>query len=192
MSQTTGQYWDQCYGSGRDFQLSSSSAISQFLVFADPSLDKTCLDIGCGTGQLTRELVHRGYKCVGIDASASAIKIAQTLTVAPDSELQYLQFDIENDDINNLPQQQFSLITCKLVYAFIKDRPLFLKKVRQLLAPGGIFVMITPLPENELPERKSITVSKPEIEVMGEYFDETHVYKAQKLTCFVGRRGITL
>ncbi len=61
--------------------LISSQEMSSFLQYADPASPNTALDVGCGTGQLTRELWHRGYNVAGIDVAESAIMIAQALTV---------------------------------------------------------------------------------------------------------------
>ncbi|MGH7196638.1 MAG: class I SAM-dependent methyltransferase [Candidatus Saccharimonadales bacterium] len=156
MRQATDKHWSDYYDQGKDFALVTSSAITKFLDFIDPTLPKTCLDIGCGTGQLTRELAHRGYTCLGIDASSSAVKIAKSLTVGP--KLQYFHFDIENDGIGALPDQPYSLITCKLVYAFIKDKAAFLQKVSTLLASGGTFIIITPLKLDVPLEKTGIAV----------------------------------
>lgn len=138
------KHWSAYYDKNADFRLIPSRLLTTMLEHTDQSLKKICLDIGCGTGQLTRELNHRGYECVGVDISLSAIRLAKSLTTRSD-ELHYLQFDIEKDDIDKLPIQPFSLITCKLVYAFIKDRAVFLDRVDKLLSPKGTFVVITPV-----------------------------------------------
>lgn len=100
--------------------LARSQDITRFLSYADSDTPKTVLDIGSGTGQLTRELFHRGYKCVGIDVSLSAVKMAESLTVVPQASVTYLHFDIENDDLGKLPRASYGLITCKLVYASLR------------------------------------------------------------------------
>lgn len=120
-----------------------SQSLTKILSHVDDSLLKNCLDIGCGTGQLTRELSHRGYVCTGTDVSHAAIELAKANTIR-NTELTYLRHDIEKDSVENISGQPYSLITCKLVYAFIKDKPAFLSKIKQLLAPHGTFVVITP------------------------------------------------
>lgn len=42
------------------------------------------LDVGCGTGALTRELARRGHQVTGIDFSAPAIETARAKAVAED------------------------------------------------------------------------------------------------------------
>lgn len=170
--------------------MASSGDISKFLAFADDAAIKTCLDIGCGTGQLTRELSHRGYRCVGIDASASAVKRAQSLTAVPAEHLSYLRFDIEHDDMKLLPRAQYSLITCKLVYAFIEDREIFFSRVAQLLAPDGLFVVVTPLPEDVTPEKRGIAAAPEAMRQLAEAFEQVALYKSGTLTYFVGQHRV--
>lgn len=61
------------------------------LANSDP---KTALDIGCGTGQLVRDLYHRGYKVVGVDTATEAIAIAQASTVRPANDIRFLVHDV--------------------------------------------------------------------------------------------------
>jgi SAM-dependent methyltransferase len=179
-------WWSDIYDQGRDFTLAASHEISKFLGFAHPALPKTALDIGCGTGQLTRELYHRGYKTVGIDASTSAIQIACSLTVVPPEQLSYVRFDIERNEPGKLPHAPYGLITCKLVYAFIEDKPTFLKRVKQLLAPEGLFVVVTPLPEHVPPEKIEIAASADDVALLSSAFDVVAQYEERGLTYFLG------
>lgn len=192
-SNDTDDYWSDLYDTGRDFTLITSKSLSKVLSYADSSLAKTCLDIGSGTGQLTRELYHRGYVCGGIDISTSAVKIAQSLTVMPQDHLWYRHFDIEQDDVDKLPGQQYSIITCKLVYAFIKDKPAFLQKIKRLLAPGGIFVVITPHADDTPAERRNIAVNNNDLALLSSNFNQLALYKDDQpgtpLTYFVGQHN---
>lgn len=149
------KHWNSYYSSRKDFGLITAQMLTQILNYTDSSLSKLCLDIGCGTGQLTRELYHRGYRCHGVDVSNKAIDLARSYTTNS-SQLTYQQLDFETADPIDLPIQEYSLITCKLVYAFIKDKPAFLSKISQLLAPSGTFALITPI--NKGGESKKIAV----------------------------------
>jgi SAM-dependent methyltransferase len=61
------------------------------------------------------------------------------------SRLTYLRLDAEHLDPKPLPRKDSSLITCKLVYAFIQDGERLLNHVDRLLAEGGTFVVLTPV-----------------------------------------------
>lgn len=64
------------------------------------------LDIGCGTGRHTIELVKRGYKVVGVDLSESQLKRAKEKA----SE-QNLKIDFQKHDARDLPfNKEFDLI----------------------------------------------------------------------------------
>lgn len=54
MHPTTDQYWSEAYHQGRDYTAIKTQDVSRFLQYADAAAPKTCLDIGCGTGQLKR------------------------------------------------------------------------------------------------------------------------------------------
>jgi protein-L-isoaspartate(D-aspartate) O-methyltransferase len=187
-----GKYWNNVYDQNKDFRLITSREITEFIQYVptSPKVPKTCLDIGCGTGQLTRELYHRGYQVVGIDASASAIEIARSLTVVPSDKLHYIQLDIERDALDQLKGRPYSLITCKLVYAFIHDKPKFLKKVSQLLAPNGILVVATPIPTKLPPEKKYIAATEEDMDSLRQVFDQVASYEHEKqeVVYFIGRR----
>lgn len=184
MNQTTDRYWSDYYDQGKDFGLITSQALTKILSFVDQGLPKTCLDIGCGTGQLTRELYHRGYECIGIDVSARAVELAKSLTVR--DGLDYMPFNIEDENINNLPKRPYSLITCKLVYAFIKDKPSFLSKVASLLTERGTFVVITPLTTDVPPEKAGIAVDFDQtIAELKTVFKEVQSYPGQSVTYFI-------
>lgn len=140
-------HWSKQY-ENRDFRALFTATISLILSRIPVQNPKTCLDIGCGTGGLTRELYHRGYSCIGIDTSTTAIDIASQATIYKDA-LKYIHGDFEMDSPSELDGKTFSLITCKLVYAFIQDRPAFLEKISSSLSDKGTFVMITPVYEKE-------------------------------------------
>lgn len=183
--------WSKIYDGGRDFTLITSQALDRILTFVNNSLPKSNLDLGCGTGQLTRELYHRGYECTGLDIANSAITRAKNATIY--SELQYFQFDIE-DDLNELDAvrgNKFSLITTKLVYAFIKDKKAFLAKVAELIADGGIFVIITPEVKTTTPEKREIAIIYNEtFELLKSVFTIVETFESNNLTYFVCKKPL--
>lgn len=178
--------WSNIFDSGRDFMLVTSQALDKILSFVDESLPKTNLDLGCGTGQLTRELYHRGFECIGIDIASSAIMRAKKQTIR--SGLQYLQFDLE-DDLNKLDAikgKKFSLVTTKLVYAFIKDKETFLTQVARLLAEDGVFIIITPEVKTTPPEKQEIAIVFNEtLELLERMFSKVETFELNDLTYFI-------
>ncbi len=189
MSLSVDQHWSNIFKQGRDFQLVSSQEIDRFLSYTLPETPKTCLDLGCGTGQLTRELYHRGYKVIGVDASSEAVRRAKELTIVPDEELSYAQVDIEHDDLSEKAGSlaPYGIVTCKLVYAFIKDKTAFLEKVKNVLHPEGVFVVITPMLEDVDESKKGIAIDNGALKLLKAHFKEVSIYKLNGLTYIVSR-----
>ncbi|MDN3263312.1 class I SAM-dependent methyltransferase [Streptomyces sp. CSDS2] len=189
MKDGSNQNWDSYYSANRDFSLMTSQALTKVLSHVDAGLKKTCLDLGCGTGQLTRELFHRGYDCVGVDLAESAVRIAQGLTTQA-LHLTYMQGNLETLQSTDLPRQRFSLVTCKLVFAFIKDKERFLKFVYGLLPPGGTFVIITPVFGSQIGDKKpGICVDRAETEEQLRHcFGNVTVESLGDVECFIAER----
>ncbi len=183
----TQTHWDNYYNQGKDFGLITASMLDKVLSYIDTNDKKQVLDIGCGTGQLTRELYHRSYSCTGIDASSVAIEKAKRYAVAT-HKLNYLVFNIEDDAISTLPHQPYSIIFCKLVYAFIHDKEKFLEKVQSLLSAHGTFVLITPL-RGDVPEKPNIEVDYNQTMLeLQKRFTKIEIFTGLKVTYFICKR----
>mgnify|MGYP001037481801 CR=1 FL=1 len=183
MNTTTDQYWSDYYDKGRDFLAATTAEVDGFLMGLSPSTTQgfaTALDIGCGTGQLTRELHHRGFRVVGVDASTSAIVTARRATTAPTATLRYLRRDIERDGIDRaLPLAPYNLVTCRYVYAFIKNKRRLLRNVSSVLLPDGAFVLITPLSDRVPPQKRDIAVDLADTRaLLAEFFSVTSYERA--------------
>lgn len=186
--QIADEHWSRIYQTGRDFRLIAPESLAKLLSFVDlEKADKAALDIGCGTGQLTRGLYEHGYQVTGLDVSATAVSMARSLASANFGKLSYFHFDIEHDDLDKLPNPQYDLIICKLVYAFIQDKPVFLKRVQTLLAPSGTFAVITPLSADVPSEKRDVAIEKRELAHLTKSFARVALYKDDGLTYFVGR-----
>lgn len=179
------RYWSAHYSQGKDFSLMTSQFLDTILAHVDATQPKNNLDIGCGTGQLTRELNHRGYSCIGVDASRAAIETAKRLTLRKD-ELQYVHGDIEQMEAPSFPGSPYSLITCKLVYAFIRNRAELLKKVQSLLGDKGSFVIITPVIQSISEDKKEIAVDYDDtLRELSNYFNNISTLEGARVISFV-------
>ncbi|MFF7525971.1 class I SAM-dependent methyltransferase [Streptomyces pseudovenezuelae] len=128
--------------------------LNQLLVKAGVEEAGNVLDIGCGTGDLAVKLAQRGYEVTGIDLSNVAVdRAAERSKEAGASErTTFFVCDIENPaEAKRFDAQHFDLITCKLVYAFIEDRPAFLEWVKTHLAEGGKLLLICPVIHDGMP-----------------------------------------
>lgn len=95
----------------------------------------TVLDIGCGSGPITRDIakaVGPTGTVIGLDASPHLIQKANTLAV----ELPQLSYLCE-DLFKYQPEHRFDLITAARVLQWLEEPVEALQKMCELLNPGG-------------------------------------------------------
>ncbi len=160
-------FWSQLYQKGHDYRPITGLEVDQYLSSIKNGKARA-LDIGCGTGQLIRELYHKGFVVTGIDVSATAIKIAKSRTV---HDIEYFHLDIESDHIDSISRKTYHLITCRLVFAFIRNKDKFLQRVQNLLTNDGVFIIVTLLLDKVLPEKRKTAVDiKMTEKLLNKYF----------------------
>jgi SAM-dependent methyltransferase len=101
------------------------------------------LDLGCGNGELARQLVHQGYTgaYIGLDISSTLLEQA---SAGQSPSYHFLQADLSSTDWEaSLQGEQFD---CVLAFAVLHHLPgaqlrmQVLCKVRSLLQQGGRFI----------------------------------------------------
>ena len=145
--------WNSAYLAGRDYSPVSTSDIQIIVNNVPLNGAMSALDIGCGTGQLCRELYHMGFSCTGLDVSEAALDIAEKSTV---KSITFIHGDITSTKLSG--HMPFNLIVTRYVLAFITDRELFYTKVLTLLDDNGTFIVINPNIDMLPPEKKNITI----------------------------------
>jgi len=94
------------------------------------------LDVCCGTGLMTTELVSRGHHVVGIDASPEMLELARTL-LGPDVRLEQVVLpDLPLDDVFDAAVSTLD----GLNYLTLPDFQATMRAVHGRLRPGGWFV----------------------------------------------------
>lgn len=91
------------------------------------------LDLGCGTGLLTAEIVREGRRVVGLDSSPEMIARARTLY--PD-----LFFCVGNALALPLAGESLDAVFSNAVFHWIPDHERLLRGIRRVLRPGGALV----------------------------------------------------
>lgn len=180
-------YWNPLWESGRRYRQLTTEETALLGEFVGHGHGRPALDIGCGDGSLARHMHHDlGYRTTGIDCSTAALAIA----VADERGLpgpRFQHLDIETDDVTALPEAAYALLTCRLVYAFIKNKTAILDRVRHLLVPGGTFWVTTPLADRLPTERKSIGITEQDEELLTANWSTVRAKDIDTLRCYALR-----
>ncbi len=96
------------------------------------------LDIGCGSGVLSRILARRGARVTGVDLSPTLIARAVEREEARPLGITYLVADAA--DLSMLPDGSFSSVTAQMVLMDASDGAGILREAGRLLEPNGRFV----------------------------------------------------
>src|SRR5690348_12529964 len=120
--------------------LRSASVSSRYesLVFdVIPAGCKRAVDIGCGNGELTRELHRRGIpEVVGLDRDEPCIRRCR---IHPDAaDIRYIVGDLH---CTELTAKRFELVSAVASLHHMDARDGLLR-LRSLVAPGGVLVVV--------------------------------------------------
>ncbi len=99
------------------------------------------LDAGCGPGDLTAELLERGFNVKAFDISPYAVERARS--VAPPSALQRLELSV-GDIYNQPPTPVYDLILLVEVLEHVPDDKEALRCAAACLKPGGTLILTVP------------------------------------------------
>jgi ubiquinone/menaquinone biosynthesis C-methylase UbiE len=94
------------------------------------------LEIGCGTGQLTRQLAGRAFNLTAIDIGAAMIRAARRNVVDPMAGFQVCSFE------DFAGTEYFDLIVSATAFHWV-DPGIGLAKAARLLRPGGWLALLT-------------------------------------------------
>lgn len=102
--------------------------------------DGLVLDMGCGTGSLTRLLAKEGYDMIGIDRSGEMLEIAMEHQVEESEKILYLQQDMREFELYGTVRAVISI--CDSINYIMKPEELVqvFSLVNNYLDPGGIFI----------------------------------------------------
>ncbi|MBT3942160.1 MAG: class I SAM-dependent methyltransferase [Chloroflexi bacterium] len=99
------------------------------------------LDLGCGTGVMSRWLIESGADQVtGVDVSELMLAKASE---HQDSRIRYIHKDAESLEF---PEGSFDLVVSSLMFHYIDDLQPVLSSIRRWLKPGGQLVFSTEHP----------------------------------------------
>jgi SAM-dependent methyltransferase len=114
------------------------------------------LDLGCGTGNVARELARRGCKVTGVDISERQVAEARRLSAEDKLAANFLVRPAENTQLDDM---SFDVITAAQSWHYF-DRDRAVAEVKRLIAPGG---MLMTCHIGWLPRRDSIAKQTEEL-----------------------------
>jgi 2-polyprenyl-3-methyl-5-hydroxy-6-metoxy-1,4-benzoquinol methylase len=97
------------------------------------------LEVGCGTGWMTRELAKRTPRVVGQDLATDAIALLQR----EHPSIRWVPGDFMTADVY---ESAFEAIVCMETIAHVPDQVAFANRLVDFLAPGGMLVLTTQNP----------------------------------------------
>jgi toxoflavin synthase len=136
--------------------LSDFTARPAIFELCEPVKDAVVLDLGCGEGYCSRELMKRGARqVIGVDISANLIAAAQAEEAHQPLGIRYLQGNstsilevLQADGLVAGGDEQFDLIVAVFLFNYLTFHEMLqcMTQVQQLLKPGGRFVFAVPHP----------------------------------------------
>ncbi|WP_242582378.1 class I SAM-dependent methyltransferase [Amycolatopsis sp. 195334CR] len=111
----------------------------RFLAAAAIESTSAVLDVGCGTGQMTREAAKAGGRALGVDLSSPMIELARDRARAvPNAE--FLQADAQ---IHPFPEASFDRVISRHGAMFFGDAEAAFANLARALRPGGRMVLLS-------------------------------------------------
>lgn len=148
-------------------------------------VEGTILDLGCGTGKITRIMAEKGYDMIGVDNAMEMLDIA--CSIGPESIL-YLMQDMRELELYGAVKAVYS--TCDCLNYILDEDELFdvFSGVKKYLEEDGVFIfdMNTPYKYMELLGENTFAENRDEGSFIWEnYFDEEEQINEYDLTLFI-------
>lgn len=180
--------WSEHYADGRGFRRLGNEE-KGLLVEHVPAPDNgRALEVCCGTGELAAYLASLGYTVDAADFAEGALERART-EHAEAAGVHWLCLDIEHDDLADLAEDGYDLITVRLAVAFIRDRARTLRRLAARLREDGTLVVITPVAEHTPETRRHIALDEDELAALTDGFTKAERFDAEGLAVLLLRRA---
>ena len=147
--------------------------------------DGLVLDLGCGTGRMTRLLADAGYDMIGVDASSEMLIQAME---EPSDGILYLQQDMREFELYGTVRAIISACDCLNYILEPQELGQVFFLAANYLDPGGLFLfdMNTLYKYQEMLGERTFAESREEAAFIWEnYYDETARINEYELTLFV-------
>lgn len=150
--------------------------------------DGLVLDLGCGTGKLTRLLADEGYDMIGVDLSEEMLEVALEHEMEEPRQILYLQQDMREFELYGTVRAIVSICDSMNYLMEYEDLVQVLKLANNYLDPKGVFLfdMNTVYKYREQLGEQTIAENREESSFIWEnYFDEDEMVNEYDLTLFI-------
>lgn len=131
--------------------------------------EMTVLELGCGTGYFTSELVRSGAEIVAIDVSPELLQLARAQHSAPN-----VRYELQNAYAMSYPGASFDSVVGSSVLHHLEIQPA-LREIHRVLKPGGTIFFTEP---NMLNPQIAVQKNVPWIKrKLGDSPDETAFFR---------------
>lgn len=144
-----------------------------------PPKGQTALDIGCGTGRLTKVLARRFQSVSGIDLSAGMIEQAQMVNVA----IPNVQFEVADAEALPFADNQFDFVFSSMALQWCDPILPSFEEAYRVLKPGGTG-RIALLSEGSMQELKALWQALGEPQRVNQFFSHQHLVEAAQTVGF--------
>lgn len=148
--------------------------------------DGALLELGCGTGRLTRLMAARGYDVIGVDNSVDMLSIASGAEA--DGRICYILQDMQSLELDAWVRAAYSACDCvNYVLDEVELLSVF-ERVCRYLEPGGVFLfdLNTPYKYRKLLGDNTFAENRSEGSFIWEnFFDEEEGINEYDLTLFI-------
>ena len=150
--------------------------------------DGLLLDLGCGTGKLTRLLAEEGYDMIGVDLSEEMLEVVLEHEMEDPKQILYLQQDMREFELYGTVRAIVSICDSMNYLMEYEDLVQVLKLANNYLDPKGVFIfdMNTVYKYRTQLGEQTIAENREESSFIWEnYFDEEEMVNEYDLTLFI-------
>ncbi|AUX27559.1 hypothetical protein SOCEGT47_081530 [Sorangium cellulosum] len=119
-----------------------ATLVDELVTLVDPGVEERCLDLGCGTGRLTREMGRRSSEAIGIDAAGAMVERATQRARA--LGLDNVTFREALATRLPFPEASFDVVTSSNLLLHLPELGPVLAEVARVLRPGGRLGLLEP------------------------------------------------
>ena len=159
------EVYDESHSKFRDIEKECLAIMDDVQLASDDIL----IDFGCGTGVMARLAAERCQKVVAVDVSKAMLDYARSKTSEPNvtfAHAGYLTYEHEGE----VP----TVINSSLSFHHLPDfwKGIALKRIYDLLAPGGRFFMVDVILTPDQPIEKISTFIEKQTQLGGDFLKE--------------------